>query len=605
MPTLAEQQQLLKDYVRTNNPVPQGITSARLAPRTRVTLPTQNQPVPASGLQPAINSSIQSAKTQSEQDRADREASLTTQKSGLDKSIQDIMGLNEEIGNVENTVDRTAQDTAQKDADKYTSEIEAEQLAVRRKVENLQRNNPQGMLTGAVNDEINRFERESLSKQADLAILQNSALRNYSTAKEIADREVQNKLEPLKIKLENYKFFYQENKEIFNKQEERLYSEKIKEQERALQKQETLEKSIADIKIEAAKSGNSSIISALSQIDTTDPKAFDQALKIAAPVFASAANELTEVNGRKAIVNKNTGVVKYLDGGTGVTQRTVNGQPVEGKTLVAGDDPYFIAQEYGISVDQLKALNPNIQNWNNIQVGATLNVPARNSGKTQALETILGSAKFTKDQKASITQAITNGQDAFTVIKNQAKEIMGQTLATDLDKAEIAKQQLEAIDKSLKAFYNAGGETGVFKGNYEKTINKLGETKDPKLVGLATEIALAMQAYRLAVTGTAASVQEDARIDNVFPGITNGEVLNNARTQATINSFNTKIDAAYRNTLGSAYDTLKSNTVPPVDPIENIRNYGINNPQIRPTLIQMQNDGMTVEQINNWINQRQ
>lgn len=172
-------------------------------------------------------------------------------------------------------------------------------------------------------------------------------------------------------------------------------------------------------------------------------------------------------------------------------------------------------------------------------------------------ETIIASGKFTKDQANAIRNAITRGEDPVAVIKNNAKNIMGQTLATDLDKAETALNQLESIDTKLKEYYAKGGKTDIFKGNFEKTVNKLGETKDPELVEIATEIALAMQAYRLAVTGTAASIQEDARIDNVFPGITDGEVLNNAKTKATIKSFNNKIDSSYRNTLGDAYNKLK------------------------------------------------
>ncbi len=195
------------------------------------------------------------------------------------------------------------------------------------------------------------------------------------------------------------------------------------------------------------------------------------------------------------------------------------------------------------------------------------NITNLNAGDySQALGVILGSGTFTKDQKKDVINAINNGQDPAAVIKNQAKNIMGQTLATDLDKAETAKAQLESIDSALKEYYANGGKSGVFTGNYEKTINKLGQVKDPKLVGLATEIALAMQSYRLAVTGTAASVQEDARIDNVFPGITSGQVLNNARTQATIKSFDTKIDSSYRNTLGSGYDALK--TTPKQGPVK-------------------------------------
>lgn len=400
---------------------------------------------------------------------------------------------------------------------------------------------------------------------------------------------------------------YTNKKEIFkavydfgDAKDKRALDKLDKQEDRNYQATKDLIKSKEAIAIEAAKNGASA--STLSKIaNATD---FASAISSAGSSLVTSSNEITDINGRKALVNKKTGAVKYLDGsGTDITIRKVNGTPVDGYKLIAGDDPYFIAQKYGTDMTGLKALNPSISDWNNIQIGTTINVPSKSVGVNQALQTILGSAKFTKDQKADLINAINNGQDPLTVIKNQAKNIMGQTLATDLDKAEIAKQQLENIDKSLKTYYANGGSTSIFSGNYEKTLNKLGSTTDPKLVGIVTEIALAMQAYRLAVTGTAASVQEDARIDNVFPGITNGEVLNNARTQATIRSFDTKIDAAYRNTLGSAYDDLKANSTPPVDPLQNVNSYGDAHPEVRSTIIQMQNDGLTIEEISNWVNQ--
>lgn len=182
----------------------------------------------------------------------------------------------------------------------------------------------------------------------------------------------------------------------------------------------------------------------------------------------------------------------------------------------------------------------------------------KDAGKyATALSVILGSEKFTKDQKNAIINSVNNGEAPFTVIKNQAKNLMGQTLATELDKAESAKSQIVEISNLLDEFYANGGKTDVFSGNFEKAINNLGQVKDPKLVEIATRLGLAMQEYRLAVTGTAASVQEDARIDKVFPGITSSEGLNNARTKALIDSFDNKIDTKYRNTLGPTYDTLK------------------------------------------------
>jgi len=467
------------------------ITSDRLAPRTRVTLPTQNQPVPASGLQPAINSSIQTAKTQSEQDRADREASLTTQKSGLDKSIEDIMGLNTEIGNVENTVDRTSQDTAQKEADRLTSEIEAEQLANRRKIENLQKNNPQGLFGGALQDEVNRIDRESLSKQADLAILQNSALRNYSTAKEIADREVQNKLEPLKIKLENYKFFYQENKADFNKQEERLYSEKIKEQDREIAKQEKTLQTISDVKLELAKNGNSSLISALSNVDTTKPGALDEVLRIAAPGLATNQNDIVKLdNGNTVVVNKRTGqVVSNLGGGKAptVVPRNVGGKPVTGYTLIEGDDPYFIAQQNGIDMATLKSVNPDIKDWNNIPVGATINVPqAPEEAFMQLLQGSEGGKALTDTTIQKLDKGLTV-LNQLGVLQANVKGVKTGPIVGAFKSANPWDTQGQTIKSSLNAIVpnlarGIYGEVGVLTDNdiktYSKTIPNLKSTED-------------------------------------------------------------------------------------------------------------------------------
>ena len=241
----------------------QGVVQSNdLTPATPFNFPTP--PTPPTPSNPAIQAGL-NASTQA------REQAQTQTKSTLQQSIQDIMGLNNEIGNVGNTVDRTAEDTARKEADRYTSEIEAEQLANRRAIENLQKNNPQGLFGGALQDEVNRIDRDSLSKQADLAILQNSALRNYSTAKDIADREVQNKLEPLKIKLENLKFFYQENKELFNKEDDRLYNEKIKEQDREIAKQEKALQTISDLSITAIQNGApASVVAKIRNSETVD-----------------------------------------------------------------------------------------------------------------------------------------------------------------------------------------------------------------------------------------------------------------------------------------------------------------------------------------------
>lgn len=172
--------------------------------------------------------------------------------------------------------------------------------------------------------------------------------------------------------------------------------------------------------------------------------------------------------------------------------------------------------------------------------------------------TILGSGKFTASQANAITKAINSGDDPFTVVKNNAKNIMGQTEATTVTKFEAAKGAMQDLDTAMKAFYEAGGSTSIISGNLEKTINKLGEVNDPKLVDLATQIQAQLQIYRNAVSGTAYSVQEGADIATIFPGINKSQGLNQAIIGGRMKAFDSTIDSVYKATLGSGYDKLKN-----------------------------------------------
>lgn len=451
-------------------------------------LPTPN--VPSSGLQPIIDSSVATYKTQSEQDRLAREQAQTNAKSDLSKSINDIMGLNEEIGNVSSTVDRTEENKSRAEVDRLVSEIEAEQKSLQDKLARLDKN-PQGLFGGALEDEKNRIRRESESRQADLSISLNAQNRNYTRAKEIADSEVQNKLEPLKIKLENLKFFYQEYKEQFNKEDERLYSEKIRSEDRAIKKEENLQQTIADVKVELAKTGNSSLIRALSGIDTSKPGAFDEVLRIAAPGLATSNNDIVKLeNGNTVVVNKRTGqVISNLGGGKAPTfvPRTVNGQPVTGYTLVAGDDPYFIAMQNGIDMATLKAVNPDIKDWNNIPVGGTINIPqAPEESFMQKLQGSEGGKPLTDTTIQKLDKGLTVLAQ-LGVLQENVKGVKTGPIVGAFKSANPWDTQGQTIKASLNAIVpnlarGIYGEVGVLTDNdiktYSKTIPNLKSTED-------------------------------------------------------------------------------------------------------------------------------
>lgn len=191
-----------------------------------------------------------------------------------------------------------------------------------------------------------------------------------------------------------------------------------------------------------------------------------------------------------------------------------------------------------------------------------------------AVDIVLGSKNFTVAQKQSFVQAVKNGQDPVSVLKNQAKDIMGQTTATKVSAYEDARYQMQQIQKNLNEFYAAGGKTNLFKGNYESVVNKLGEVSDPKLVDLAVQIQSGLQIYRNAVSGTAYSVQEGADIASIFPGINNSQGLNTARLSGRMKAFDATIDGAYKSVLGDSYDALKTNQVAPNQPKATVQMIG-------------------------------
>ena len=415
-----------------------------------------------------------------------RDAEIARLQEDKKNGASDIGSLIESIGDQESKKSdlyaANGVDTLQSQINEISSQIDANDLATRRRIEEITKSNPNGLVGSGAQGEIERIQRENASKNADLAIVLAARTKQYDTAKSIIDRKIDADTSAMKIRLDSLKFFYDENKDQLSKKESETVNERIKKQEQEYNDERDFKKQIGDLQLQAAKDGNMALFGALSGV--SDEKGLS-----------------------KAILN-NT------------------------------NNPYVTG-----------TVDPNYKT---------------------ALSVILGSDKFTKEQKTSITNAINSGDDPFAVIKNQTKNIMGQTLATDLGKAEIAKDQLINIDSLLKQYYANGGDTGIFKGNYENVMNRLGKVSDPDLVGLATNIALAMQNYRLSVTGTAASIQEDARIENVFPGINKTEGLNKARTDALIKSFDTRIGSAYRNTIGSSYDKLKeaNKSVPDIQKAE-------------------------------------
>lgn len=204
---------------------------------------------PKADLTPTIT--LPDAQTETEKEIAKIKAQAEAEKSGIASLISQI---GTEQGKESQYITAEGGDTAQKEYDKYKSDLEAEQLSLRRATERLQRENPQGLFGGGLQQEISRLERESLSKQADIAILGNAAKGRYDTARDIAKRKVESALAPLQAQLDAKKFIYENNKDLFSKAELSKLDTLIKADERKVE-QET----------DRLEKGNEMIINALAQ----------------------------------------------------------------------------------------------------------------------------------------------------------------------------------------------------------------------------------------------------------------------------------------------------------------------------------------------------
>lgn len=244
------------------------ITSDQLKPSPTLNLPDAPK-YTYGGIPGATEALVTQAKT-------DQQNQLDLQKQGVDNSLKQYMDELVNSGNISSSVDRTAQNTAKEKYNYYTSLLEQENLANRRAIEAIQ---SRGGLASQVDAEVADVNRKSLSKQADIAILQTAANRDYETASAIADRQVALNLEKSNAKLSALKYFYEQNKSDFTTQETRAYEQKIKEEERAYNKEAELQKTISEIKTNVAQSDAPNKLELLTKLGQV--KSLDEALGVA------------------------------------------------------------------------------------------------------------------------------------------------------------------------------------------------------------------------------------------------------------------------------------------------------------------------------------
>ena len=239
------QEQGAGDYTYAKDPSSRiTITSDQLKPIEPTNLPSKPK-IDTSNIQGNISDF--SSKNTADQAIANLKAESTKNATDISNLIKDIGITSAKEGDF---IKQEGGYEAKKQYDEYASQLEQEQLRSRREQERL-RQFPGGMSTGALNDELDRLERQSLSKQADIAILGNAAAKRYDTALTIAKNKVDLLLAPKKAELEGLKYIYDNNKSFQTAEFSSLLSAKQREIDNEQKTRETIE----NIKIESVKNG--------------------------------------------------------------------------------------------------------------------------------------------------------------------------------------------------------------------------------------------------------------------------------------------------------------------------------------------------------------
>jgi hypothetical protein len=280
-----------KSSVNPTNPTDNVITSTGLQknqqPFNVKTGATESQ---ASNLSESIKAGADTF-TQSLQDKATKAEG--TKNTALEDYLSSVIGQKGQTEMTADTYSKTV-DPLESELVDINNQIMAEQNATRRKLADLDKN-PQGLFGGALQDEKNRVERESLAKQADLSVIQMARQGKYDSAKAIADRAVSVRLEQQKNELDALKLNYEENKDIFDKTEQRAFDSLYADRKRKLDKEEADLKEISDLSLEALKEGAPASVAT----QMRSAKTVEEAMKIGGKYIGSFDRQLKSLQIQK------------------------------------------------------------------------------------------------------------------------------------------------------------------------------------------------------------------------------------------------------------------------------------------------------------------
>ena len=190
--------------------------------------------------------------------------------------------------------------------------------------------------------------------------------------------------------------------------------------------------------------------------------------------------------------------------------------------------------------------------WSNVQASDNTKNAFTVAWNNIALN--LGSVSATNTFNEQLQKYIDdwNYTSAFEYITTQARNKADSDTRQAINSAESAMSALVSIQQWLDAFYKAWWDTWIFAGTTEQVANKIWKTTDPELKKLATQINVAIQKYRQAISWAAFSEQEAAEYAAIFPSTKNSKELNTALIDWTLQTMLQNLNSSYAQILGTS-----------------------------------------------------
>lgn len=247
------------------------LSSSSLAPQKDVVLPDPKPNTANAGLQGTLEG-VPDAFTASLE--ADKKAQEKNTVNTLEDYISALGNAQGYSGFLNEEEQKAGVDQFKTELNDINDQIRREQRALDLTIREIEKN-PEGKFGGAVQQDIEKARSESLQRQADLAIVQLAAQGKYDSAKAIADRAATARFEQEENKLEARKFFYQENKDLFDKADQRLFETQLSDRERVLANERKDFETLQSVKLQAlqmAQTNNAptSVLSAIQNAKTPE-----------------------------------------------------------------------------------------------------------------------------------------------------------------------------------------------------------------------------------------------------------------------------------------------------------------------------------------------